>query len=184
MAIRSGPGETGARSWAYAVSGGLAIVFGCALVFWPKLTIPVLIALFGAYALIFGFVSLIDAIDRRGSHQTWWSPLLIGLAGIVAGIFVFAFPGLAARLFLYVIAVWAIAIGLVELLFSSGSGQRLLLVVGALWIVFGLVLLANPLGGALALALVIGVFSVIEGILLLIQAFGAPFNPTGAATRS
>lgn len=177
MAVQTAPDQADANWWVYALSGILSILLGLALIFWPGLTIGVFVLLFGFYAILFGIVSLIDMFRRIGQHRTWWPQLIIGLAGIAAGILVFTYPGPTALFLLYVIAFWAIATGLMEIFASFATGRFLLLIVGVLTIAFGFILLGNPSAGAIALALVIGVFSIIQGILLLFHAFSAPAAP-------
>lgn len=164
--------------WVYAVAGVASILFGLAAIFWPGLTLVVLVLLYGAYAVVDGIARLIGMFRAIGAHQTWWPQLVIGLISIAAGLFVLFYPGISAILLLYVIAFWAIAIGLLEIVASLTTGQFLLLITGVLSIVFGLILLGNPIAGVLALVLVIGVFAIVRGVLLLIQAVRAPAGVT------
>jgi uncharacterized membrane protein HdeD (DUF308 family) len=177
MATQIAPGEPTQTWWVYAILGVISILFGLVLIVWPGLTIAIFVLFFGAYAIVFGIVSLIDVFWRISHRLIWWPQLIIGLVSIAAGIYIFTNPRITALLLLYVIAFWAIAIGFMEIFASFATGKFLLLIVGALTISFGFLLLANPHGGALALALVIGVFNVIEGILLLFHAFSAPAIP-------
>jgi uncharacterized membrane protein HdeD (DUF308 family) len=42
---------------------------------------------------------------RAGEHHThWWTLLLVGLAGIAAGLMTFFYPGITAIALLYIIA--------------------------------------------------------------------------------
>ena len=163
--------------WVLAVNGIAAILFGLAALLWPGLTLLILIVLFGAYAIVTGIVQLVAMFRAIGAGTTWWTHLVLGLLGIAAGLVVFAYPGVTTLLLLYVIAFWAITIGLVEIVAAFSSGEFLVLVAGVISIVFGFVLLSSPFQGALAFVMVIGIFAIVRGILLLVQAVRAPAQP-------
>jgi len=163
--------------WNYAVAGVITILFGLGALLWPGLTVVILILLFGIFAIVEGVLALVDMFRRMGQRRTWWPQLVLGVVGIVASLFVFAYPGVTAFVLLYVIAFWALATGLIEVLASLATGQLLLLIIGVLTIVFGFILLENPTRGALALITVIGAFAVVRGILLLFEAARAPEHP-------
>jgi uncharacterized membrane protein HdeD (DUF308 family) len=171
------PVETNHRVWVYAIAGIASILFGLGALVWPGITLAVLVIFFGAFAIVSGIVSLFDAFRRMGRHETWWPALVIGIIGIVAGAFVFAYPGISTVVLVWTIAFWATFVGFIEIFGSFATGQFLLLVVGVLTVVFGFVLLANPAAGALALVFVIGVFAIVRGILLLFEAFRSPSTP-------
>jgi uncharacterized membrane protein HdeD (DUF308 family) len=171
------PVETSHRVWVYAAAGVVSILFGLAALFWPKLTLTLLVLFFGVFAIISGIDSLFDAFRRMGRHETWWPALLIGIISVIAGIFVLSNPTISAAILAWTIAFWAILVGFAEVIGSFATGQFLLLVVGVLTIVFGFLLLANPAAGALALVFVIGVFAIARGVLLLFEAFQSPPSP-------
>lgn len=160
--------------WVLAIAGVISILFGLAALFWPGLTLLVLVWLFGVYALAYGFVELVNVFRAVGERRTWWTHLLIGLISIAAGIVVFAWPGITSLVLLFTIAFWAIAVGIAEVFAGLFQAQFGLLIVGVISILFGFVLLANPVAGALAFVFVIGVFAIVRGVLLLIAAVRAP----------
>ncbi len=162
--------------WALVIRGIVAILFGLAALFWPGRTLLVLVLLFGAYALIDGIFAVIAALGDRREHPNWGMLLIGGIIGIIIGIITFFWPGITALTLLYLIAFWAILIGIYELSLAFGmhlaaSGEWALVLSGIISIIFGLILLFQPGAGALALVLVIGVYAIIIGILLLIRAF-------------
>ncbi len=165
--------------WLYAITGILSILFGIAALAWPGATLVILVWLYGFYALIYGIVELIGMFRAMGAHTTWWTHLLIGAVSIIAGLFVLAYPGVSSVAVLFVIAIWAIVIGLTEVVTGIGGANLLLLVTGVISILFGFVLFANPVAGALALIWVIGIFAIVRGLILLVGAFRTP--PTRAA---
>ena len=162
--------------WALALRGLAAILFGIAALVVPHLTLVVLIAFFGAYALVDGVFALIAAVRAAEHHRRWWTLLLEGLAGLAAGVIAFVWPGLTALALLYVIAAWALVTGVFEItaavqLRRELSGELLLGLSGVLSIIFGLVLVAFPGAGALAVVWLIGSYSIVFGVVLLGLAF-------------
>lgn len=71
--------------WALALRGLLAIGFGVLVIFWPGITLEVLILSFGAYSLVDAFFSSAGALAHRKEDKSWWLLFPSGLAGIVIG---------------------------------------------------------------------------------------------------
>jgi len=168
------PAMLGQTWWLLAIGGAVAILFGIAALLWPGLTLMVFIALFGAYAVIYGVVELVAMFRAISAHTVWWTHLVIGVLSILAGIAAFAYPGMTTATLLYVIAFWAILVGLAEIVAAFVQTRFLLIVTGAIAIMFGLLLLSSPIQGALALVMVIGVFAIVRGVLQLVEAVRAP----------
>ncbi len=158
-------------SWLWVVAGVISILFGLAALFWPGITLVVLVWLFGFYVLVYGIVELIAMFRAISAGTTWWTHLLIGLVSIGVGLYVLFFPGVSAVVLLFTIAFWAIAIGVVEIVVGISRGNFLTVVIGVISILFGLLLLSNPLAGALAYIWVVGALAIVRGILLIVQAF-------------
>lgn len=176
------PAETIQPGWAYAVAGIVAILFGLVAILWPHLTLALLVLFFGAFAIVSGIVYLIEMFRRMGRHETWWPALIVGVISIIAGLYVLTNPFISGVILLWVIAFWAILIGIIEIVGAISTAQFLLLIVGVLTVGFGFILLANPVAGALALVLVIGVFAIVRGIILLLEAFRPATTPAFPAS--
>lgn len=165
------------RNWRLlAVRGVVAILFGLFLFARPGLGILTLLMMFGIYAFLDGVFTAGWAIVTRRDESHWVTLLLVGLAGIAAGILTFTRPGLTAAALLVIIAVWAIVVGILKVatairLRKTITGEWLLILAGILGVVFGAVLLSSPVAGALAVVTWIGVYAVISGIVLLVLSF-------------
>ncbi|MBX5450570.1 HdeD family acid-resistance protein [Thermogemmatispora sp.] len=162
--------------WILAVRGVAAILFGLAALIWPHLTLLVLIYLFGAYALVDGLVAVAVAVQERNVVGHWWILLIEGLAGILAGLVAFFWPGITALVLLALIAAWAILTGVIEIgaavSFRRALGLEWTLIVGGIVsILLGIVLALSPAAGLLALVWLIGLYAIVFGVLLLIRAW-------------
>jgi uncharacterized membrane protein HdeD (DUF308 family) len=162
--------------WALALRGVAAILFGLSAFIWPGLTLAVLILLFGAYVLVDGIFSIVGAVRASRLHERWWPMAVEGVAGIIAGLIAFFFPGITAIALLLLIATWAIVTGIFEIaqaiqLRQVVSNEWLMGLSGLASIVFGILLIVIPAAGALALVWLIGAYALVFGVLLLILAF-------------
>src|ERR687897_2912559 len=98
--------------WALLLRGIAAVLFGLAALFWPGLTLFVLIVFFGAYSLVDGIFAIVAGI--RGSGGRRWLLLAEGVLGVLVGLIALFWPGMTALVFLYVIAAWAILTGILK----------------------------------------------------------------------
>lgn len=164
--------------WVMLLRGGLAVVFGIIAVVWPGITLLGLIWLFGAYAIGDGAVEIWSGIRNRQRHDRWWVEILIGLAGIVAGILVISWPGLSTLALMYLIAAWMVVMGVFQVIYAIRvrkeiSNEFWIGLSGVLSVALGLFFFAFPGDGAISLVWLIGIYSIFFGVLLVIFAFRA-----------
>lgn len=165
-----------ARNWWLLLLRGLAaICFGILALAWPGLTLFTLILFYGAFVLVDGVISIFAAIGGGAPAPRWWLAL-VGVLGIAAGVVTFLWPGMTALVLLFVIAGWAIAIGVAEIvgairLRKEIDNEWFLILGGIVSVLFGLAVLFNPGGGALALVWLIGIYAIFVGVLYTGLAF-------------
>lgn len=165
------------RNWDLVlISGILGIIFGTATLFMPGITLIVLVALFGTYALISGVMNVVVAIKDRKGNDDWWLLLLYGLVSIAAGMLTFVYPGITAEVLFYVIVAWAIASGVVEIILAIQlrreiDNEWLLALSGILSIALGIVLVSQPAAGLLAVLWMIGGYAIVSGTMLIVLSF-------------
>lgn len=111
--------------WLIALRGAFAIIFGILALVWPVLTLGALIILFGVYAVVDGISAIITGFSDRHRNDRWWALLVEGIIGIGAGIMAFIWPNLTAVLLLYFIAVWALLTGVFEIIAAIRLRQEL-----------------------------------------------------------
>lgn len=160
--------------WVFLIRGIAAILFGIIAFIWPGLTLSVLVLMFGVYAIVDGIFAIIAGFSTRVGQ--WWWMILVGIAGIIAGILTFLWPGVTALVLLYFIAAWAIVMGIFQIaaairLRKEIEGEWLLALSGVAAIIFGLFLFLMPGAGALASIWIIGAYAIIFGILMIVLAF-------------
>jgi uncharacterized membrane protein HdeD (DUF308 family) len=158
--------------WLVLLRGIAAIVFGVLAFVWPGLTLLTLVLLYGAYALVDGAFALIAAFTGGAKPvPTWWL-IVVGLAGIAAGLATFLLPGITALVLLVFIGAWAIVHGIFEIIGAIKLRKEIdnewwLILAGAMSVIFGIIVLVAPGAGALGLVWAIGAYSVVFGILLV-----------------
>ena len=164
--------------WMLALRGAIALVFGILALMWPGITLLWLVILFAAYALLSGAVSVAGAVINRKADRQWWMILLLGLVGIVAGIFSVLYPGLTILALVLVMGANAVVTGVLDIgvavrLRKTKGNEWLLIITGAISVVFGVLLLLFPGAGVLALVWLTAAYAIFTGILLLALAFRA-----------
>lgn len=155
--------------WVYAGRGIVAIAFGALALAWPTLSLVLLVTIYGAYALVEGITAIVLGVARRREDIRWWAIVAGGIASVIAGTVVFAWPAITSLALIYVIGIWALVNGAMQIVEAFRDGWSLA-VFGLLSIVFGLFVLIRPLSGALALLWAIGWWAIFAGVALTVHA--------------
>lgn len=171
MAVFSAVRTMAEHWWVVLLRGVLAIAFGVLAYTWPGLTVVILVAIWGAYALVDGIVGVVAGI--RGK---WGSLVVIGLIGIAAGIVAFLWPGLTAITLLWVLAFWAIVAGVLQIsaairLRKDVQGEWLWVLSGILTIGLGVLFFLYPGAGILSVTWLVAALAIVWGILLVMLSF-------------
>lgn len=157
--------------WVLLIRGILAVLFGIMAFALPGLTLVTLVLLYGVYVLADGLTAL-----WGGGRSRTWSLVLVGILGVIVGIYTFIYPGITTIALLYLIAAWAIVRGIFEIITAIQLRKEIrnewvLIIGGVISILFGVVLVANPAAGALAMVWVIGAYALVFGVLMIALAF-------------
>ena len=116
--------------WVLVVRGVMAIALGIFAIVWPQETIAALVLVFGAIALVDGTFAVVASIAGHSLTPYWWVLLLQGLLGVGVGVLTLFNPAITAVALLIYIAVWAIGMGVLQVI----AAVRLLPVLTSLWI--------------------------------------------------
>jgi uncharacterized membrane protein HdeD (DUF308 family) len=160
--------------WAMLLRGIAAMLFGLAALFWPGLTLFVLLVCFGVYALVDGLLAILAGV--RGSGGRRWLLLAEGGLGFLAGLVALFWPGMSALVLLYVISAWAIFTGLLKVVMAISfrreiENEWLMVLGGVLSMLFGIILGALPGVGLLSLIWLVGIYALIIGVALIVLGF-------------
>lgn len=164
--------ELSQRWWLVALRGLFAIVFGVLAMLLPGVTLVALIFLFGIYSIVDGGLALVTAFSARDQGRPAWPFVIIGVAGLLAGIAAFFWPGITALVLLMFIAFWALTIGIFQIvaairLRKEIDNEWLLGLSGLISVIFGILMIARPGAGALAVIVIISIYSIFFGVLLV-----------------
>jgi uncharacterized membrane protein HdeD (DUF308 family) len=176
------------RHWGLLLLRGiLAILFGVLVFFWPSIAWILVVASFAAFALLDGVLAITAAVVGHPPRKQWWAFMLEGVLGISAAVVTIAWPGITQWMLLCIIAYWAIATGVFEIIAAIRlrkeiQGEWLLGQAGILSVLFGVAILIMPVAGALAIAWWIAAYNIAFGILLVALSFR--LRPSNAAVPS
>jgi uncharacterized membrane protein HdeD (DUF308 family) len=163
--------RTLARIWKMIAANGVAaILFGFVLVLWPDIGLTTIVAVVAVYALVRGVLSGMAALSAplERAERGWL--LLEAAVGTGIGIALLVWNDISAKALLYVVAAWAIAIGVLMLAAAIqlplSGGRRLLLALNGLVAgAFGAVMFIEPDAGAVAIVALIAAFFIVIGVM-------------------
>jgi uncharacterized membrane protein HdeD (DUF308 family) len=160
------------RWWMLVLRGVAAVIFGILTFVAPGASLFALVVLFGAYAMVNGIIDLVLAVRTPTGERRWGSLVFEGVASVVAGALALFWPGITALVLLFLIAGWAIATGIAQVvaavrLRKQITGEWLLALSGVLSVAFGVLLFLFPGAGALAVVIWIGAYAIVFGALLI-----------------
>jgi uncharacterized membrane protein HdeD (DUF308 family) len=162
--------------WLVLLRGIFMALFGIIALVSPGIALLTLIWLFGFYALLDGVTAVVIGFRTRGEPHWVWT-VVQGVISVLAGLIALVWPGATAFALLFVVAFWAILLGIGEIAGaftsrrSGSSAWGCTLAAGVLNVVFGVVLLLWPASGILALVWLVGIFALIGGVTLVALSF-------------
>jgi uncharacterized membrane protein HdeD (DUF308 family) len=161
--------------WMLLIAGLAALVFGVLSFIYPGMTLAILVSFYGAYALVDGIFRVIASVNQGERGQPWGFLLISGIISILAGIVTFFYPGITAAVLYWIIAIWAIVHGILEIA-AAIQFRRIvphdwaLALGGVLSILFGVLLFLYPASGILTLIWLIAIYAVLYGIVQIMLA--------------
>ncbi|MFZ1301362.1 MAG: DUF308 domain-containing protein [Candidatus Microsaccharimonas sp.] len=166
--------------WGLAIAQGvLAILFGIVALFWPGLTVALLILLFSIFILIWGIVGIITSLTSIGREKFWWLELIFSVLALGLAVYMLRNPAATAAIFVFFIGLTFLVRGVVDILEGLFDGNRkggdrvFHVIVGIIGIIAGIVTLAYPVSAGVAVVWVVGLYAVLYGALLIAFSFKA-----------
>lgn len=162
--------------WFLALNGLIAILFGFLLVFFPIDAIKTIVKFFGIFLLVIGGVQLTAGILNIKNDKSAGLILSESILFIAMGIALLVFPEITLTVFSILFGIWALIVGIVQLVIIVNAGiqlsnKNLLLFNSLLTILLGIIMFFKPLEWGAFLVIMIGIFSILFGVLLIYFSF-------------
>jgi uncharacterized membrane protein HdeD (DUF308 family) len=160
--------------WLFWLQGMTGIILGVMLLTAPGTTPAALVSFLGAYWLVMGILALVRVFVDHSVPWLW--SLVVGITGILAGIFVARHPLLAAitmpTAIVIVLGVLGLIMGTTEIVGGFMGGGIGSFILGVIHVPLGLFLLGSPMAATLAAPpAVFGVLLLVQGVALTAFAF-------------
>ncbi|SRR5579883_1169851 len=163
--------------WLLLLEGLLSVALGVYALTRPHITLLALIIVWGVFALANGVAEVFRAFGgARDGQRAWGWQLAAGLVGIVAGLAILRWPGLSALFVLYLVAIWAVITGIVNIVHAIAGREALphawlVALGGIVSVLFGIVMFAWPHVGLLTLVYLVGIYAIVYGVIACVTAF-------------
>ncbi len=163
------------RDWkTLAIRGVIIALFGIAFLVAPVTSLTAFTYLLAGFALVYGILALISGFRSQSNVKLLL--LVEGVAGILLGLWAFSRPGSALKAMLWVIAVWAIVSGIMQIgeairLRKEIDSEWLLALAGLLSVLFGIYAFTNPGLTWEVMINVLGIYAILFGILIIALGF-------------
>jgi uncharacterized membrane protein HdeD (DUF308 family) len=97
----------------------VSLVAGVIALFWPGPTIFALVLIIAVWSIVLGVTEIVEAFQARRHGSSSWAWLLIaGIVGIIFGVVLIASPAAGALALLWVIGVFALVLGVVQIVWA------------------------------------------------------------------
>ncbi|WP_300300667.1 HdeD family acid-resistance protein [Ferrovibrio sp.] len=158
--------------WLIVLRGIAALLFGLIAIFWPGVSLALLVIIFGAYALVDGTITLMLALRRASTDPTRGLLMLTGIGSLLLGLVCVLWPEAAVTLLIYLLAAWIILFGIMAIAGSLRMRRQVgpdwpISKGGMLLVAVGILLLFFPNAVAVAATWVIGAAALLVGLGLL-----------------
>jgi uncharacterized membrane protein HdeD (DUF308 family) len=137
--------QTGQIWWVFMLRGVLAAGLGIFALFWPTLTLKILVLIVGAYLIADGVMGLV-MVSRRAAPS---GRLLQPMVSVVIGLLVVLWPSQSARTLFVVLGAGALFIGISYVVTArqyavDAMDRQLMTTAGVIGIVLGVILIVWP----------------------------------------
>lgn len=156
--------------WTFVLTGIIAVILGFLAFTWTPAFILSLGYLIGIMVIAWSVISIIQGITTKEGTGARLALLILGILGLIVGIFVFTDILATWLLVDYLVAIWAFMTGFSNILMgiygAFGKGYKALLIIAGIISVFlAIYLIVYPFIGNVILFQVFGLFAIIWGIM-------------------
>lgn len=113
----------GGRSWTLILAGALGILIGIIALVFPAATAIVLLFLIAAWAIVRGIIEIGVAITSPSEVRNRWLLALSGIVSVLFGIAIAVVPGASLLAFIWLIALFAIIYGALQIVLGLRMRQ-------------------------------------------------------------
>ncbi|MDX2775877.1 DUF308 domain-containing protein [Streptomyces caniscabiei] len=165
--------------WGWFVAQGVVtLLFGLVALFWPGVTLAMLVMLVAVYIFAIGVMLFVRGVVKSKKTQSWWFGALMGLVSAGLGVYLLLNPNVAIGTFLTVVGLLLLVRGVFDLFLAAyvikaRDGRALWILSGVVGIVAAIVLWRYPVEAGTAFVWVLGLYAVIAGVVSLIYAYRA-----------
>ena len=161
-----------ANWWLLLLRAGAALILGILTLVFRNIRLYDLALLFFGYAMLDGVANVAAAITAMQRRQSWGMLLAQGIVGVVAALFVVAWPALPLLSIIYIISGWGFVTGALAIISAASErtpsrGKWLLALSGTAAIAVGTMMAAVPLATPSAVAFWLGIYAFVFGIVLI-----------------
>ena len=158
-----------------AFNGLIALLFGLMAIFAPIDTFKVIIMYFGIVMLIVGVAMMFGVYSSMKNKLNYGADLISAIITIGLGVVLTFFTSKSLELFVIIIGIWAIMLGIGQLLIMQGleskGDKKVVLFSGLFTLIFGVLLFFNPFTMASIFGVIVGIMAAIIGVVLISFAF-------------
>ncbi|MFI2753857.1 HdeD family acid-resistance protein [Cellulomonas sp. P22] len=170
--------------WLPVLRGVLLVVLGFLMLVEPLATVSTLVWVFGVFAVVDGLIALGQGFLHRGTPG---APLWMvqGLVGVAFGVVIVLWPGPTALVLFYLLAIWVLVLGVFSVIGAASmyrsrdQGWTWALASGLVAVLFGLFLVLRPQDTVEVLVVVFGLFAFVLGAVLTVSGFALRERQTG-----
>ena len=94
--------STAKQLWGLGIGFGVvSILFGIVALFWPGLTVGLLVILFSVFILVWGVIGIIVSISSTSTDKFWWLELIFSILAIGLAVYLLRNPVVAAMIWIF-----------------------------------------------------------------------------------
>lgn len=170
-----------AATWWVVLLRGICIgIIGLLMLFWTEPTLLIMTIFAGGFLFVSGVWTAVGGFIQRMDNAKWWLDIIIGLIGVIAGLFVVLNPlkivQIAPELLVIILAALVLITGILEIykgihVRREGHKDGSHITVGVGYILSALVLMLMPMLGVGLVIYGFGFFLLFIAFVLIWYAF-------------